>query len=37
MLRYALGRLAALVPVWLVVSLVVFLLIHLIPGDAAPG
>jgi peptide/nickel transport system permease protein len=35
MLRYALGRLAALVPVWLVVSLVVFLLIHLIPGDAA--
>jgi len=35
MLRYTLGRLAALVPVWLVVSLVVFLLIHLIPGDPA--
>ena len=35
MLRYALGRLAALVPVWLVVSVVVFLLIHLIPGDPA--
>ena len=28
MLRYALGRLLALLPVWLVVSLVVFLLIR---------
>lgn len=35
MLRYALGRLLALLPVWLVVSLVVFLLVHLIPGDPA--
>lgn len=35
MLRYALGRLFALLPVWLVVSLVVFLLVHLIPGDPA--
>jgi peptide/nickel transport system permease protein len=35
MFRYVLGRLLALVPVWLVVSLVVFLLVHLIPGDPA--
>lgn len=35
MLRYILGRLVALIPVWLVVSLVVFLLVHLIPGDPA--
>ena len=35
MLRYALGRLLALLPVWLVVSLVVFRLVHLIPGDPA--
>lgn len=35
MLRHALGRLLALVPVWLVVSAVVFFLIHLIPGDPA--
>jgi peptide/nickel transport system permease protein len=35
MLRYIGGRLLALVPVWLVVSVVVFLLVHLIPGDPA--
>lgn len=35
MVRHALGRLVALAPVWLVVSAVVFFLIHLIPGDPA--
>jgi peptide/nickel transport system permease protein len=35
MASHALGRLVALVPVWLVVSAVVFFLIHLIPGDPA--
>lgn len=35
MARYAAARLAALVPVLLVVGISVFLLIHLIPGDPA--
>ncbi len=35
MARYVAGRLAALVPVVLVVGVTVFLLIHLIPGDPA--
>jgi peptide/nickel transport system permease protein len=34
-LRYAAGRLLALLPVWLVVSVVAFSLVHLIPGDPA--
>lgn len=35
MLAYLTGRLAALIPVLLVVAVVVFLLIHLTPGDPA--
>lgn len=35
MLRYAVGRVLALVPVLAVVGVTVFLLIHLIPGDPA--
>ncbi len=35
MARYAAGRLAALVPVLLVVGVTAFLLLHLIPGDPA--
>ncbi len=35
MARYAAGRLAALLPVLLVVGVTVFLLLHLIPGDPA--
>ena len=35
MLPYLTGRLLALVPVLLVVAVVVFLLIHLTPGDPA--
>lgn len=35
MARYAAGRLAALVPVLLVVGVTIFLSIHLIPGDPA--
>lgn len=35
MARYVAGRLAALVPVLLVVGVTVFLLLHLIPGDPA--
>ncbi len=33
MLRFAIQRLALLVPVFLAVSLVIFLIIHLVPGD----
>ena len=33
MLRFAIQRLAMLVPVFLAVSLVIFLIIHLVPGD----
>jgi len=33
MLAYTIRRLAALIPVFLAVSLVIFLIIHLIPGD----
>ena len=35
MLNYIARRLLALIPVLLVVSLVIFLLIHLVPGDPA--
>ena len=35
MLKYILRRLLALIPVLIVVSLVIFLLIHLVPGDPA--
>lgn len=35
MFRYIIHRLLALIPVLLVVSLVIFLLIHLVPGDPA--
>src|SRR5258708_10548642 len=35
MLRYVLRRLLALVPVLIGVSVIVFLFLHLIPGDAA--
>ena len=35
MLKYIVKRLLALIPVLLVVSLVIFLLIHLVPGDPA--
>src|SRR3989442_10473916 len=35
MLRYAIRRVLALVPTLLGVSIVVFLMIHLIPGDPA--
>ena len=33
MLRYLIGRLLLLIPVFLAVSLVIFLIIHLVPGD----
>ena len=33
MLRFAIRRLAMLVPVFLAVSLVIFMIIHLVPGD----